>query len=84
VHRVAREQAKRGKKSRKAYGGDVVVVAEGGKMMHIGGVTASSPQALYVIHSTSSKGVIEENVMASSYWRSRIHGYRNILGPIQG
>ncbi|MGB5023938.1 MAG: hypothetical protein WBO44_01255, partial [Saprospiraceae bacterium] len=42
-------------------------------IVHVGIITESKKDRLMVIHSTSSKGVIEENILKSDYWIMRMH-----------
>ena len=50
----------------------------GKKLNHVGIIQHASPNSIQVIHSTSSKGVISENVLLSSYWKERILFYRRV------
>jgi cell wall-associated NlpC family hydrolase len=57
---------------KKASPGDLIFFGEGGRINHVGIVEKNQPDELWVIHSTIKKGVYEENVLLSSYWKKRI------------
>ena len=59
--------------------GDLIFFTQKGKINHVGIVIKSTRGSIWVIHSTTSKGVISEDVLASSYWRSRIKGARDVI-----
>jgi cell wall-associated NlpC family hydrolase len=42
-----------------------------GKVFHVALVVDNSREGIIVIHSTSSRGVIEENISKSSYWTKK-------------
>lgn len=75
-------QARLGKKVSlsKAQPGDLVFFGKGGKVNHVALIIGNSSEGLEVIHSTSSRGVIRENVSKSSYWKPRILYARNVIG----
>ncbi len=60
--------------------GDLIFFTQKGKINHVGIVTRTSRSRIWVVHSTTSKGVIEEEVTASPYWSTRIRGVRDVLG----
>lgn len=74
-------QAKQGKKIRTvaAQPGDLLFFGSRGKVSHVAIVTQNDVNGLKVIHSTSSKGVIEQNITHSDYWQSRLLFARKIL-----
>jgi len=53
--------------------GDLVFFKRKGKVFHVSIISKINEGELWVVHSTSSRGVIEEDVMASSYWRPLIY-----------
>lgn len=57
-----------------ARAGDLIFFGTGNRVNHVGIVLRSSPGTIEVIHSTSSAGVISQNVLASRYWSSRLIG----------
>ncbi len=52
--------------------GDLIFFGDRGKIDHVAIITKKRSNELWVIHSTSSRGVISENVLNSSYWNKRI------------
>ncbi len=52
--------------------GDLVFFGSSHKISHVGIITVNKKRHLGLIHSTSSKGVIEENILESDYWLKRI------------
>ncbi len=81
LHRTSAAQAKQGKKIRVAASqpGDLIFFGSRGKVSHVAIVTQNNTDGLKVIHSTSSKGVIEQNITHSDYWQSRLLFARKIL-----
>lgn len=54
--------------------------SKGGNVFHVALVVENEPNNLTVIHSTSSRGVIKENLLNSSYWRNKVTTARDVLG----
>jgi len=81
LERNSRAQAKQGKKIRTkaAQPGDLLFFGSRGKVTHVAIITQNNSNGLKVIHSTSSKGVIEQNITHSDYWQSRLLFARKIL-----
>jgi cell wall-associated NlpC family hydrolase len=52
--------------------GDLVFFGARGRIDHVGIVEKNGSGQLVVIHSTSQRGVISENVLDSPYWKKRI------------
>ena len=63
----------------KAKGGDLLFFGKHGKINHVALIVSNSSNGLEVIHSTSSKGVMVQNVSKSSYWKPRILYARDVL-----
>ena len=63
----------------KSQKGDLVFFTQKGKLNHVGIITKISKGSIWVIHSTTSRGVISEDILASSYWNSRIKGVRDVI-----
>ncbi len=82
--RVSRDQAKIGKRVNLRYTqpGDLVFFGKGRKVSHVAMVIENKKGEIYVIHSTSSKGVKIDNITQSNYWKPRILYARNILGSV--
>ena len=65
-------QATKGKKVKKYKVGDLAFFGhKKGKINHVGIIISNYPEPLKIIHATSSKGVMENEVAKSSYWKSR-------------
>ncbi len=81
VSRSSKLQAKDGKSVniKWAKKGDLLFFGRGGTISHVALILENTKDGIKVIHSTSSKGVIVENVSKSSYWKKRIMFARNIL-----
>ncbi len=84
VDRTSSTQARNGQAVDLQYlqPGDLVYFArsKGGNVFHIAIVTEVDRDLIQVVHSTSSRGVIEENLLASSYWKPKIAGARRLIG----
>lgn len=82
--RTTTQQANVGKRisTRYAKAGDLVFFSKNGrgKPSHVGLVVDYKADGLYVLHSTSSRGVILENVSKSTYWKPRMLFVRDVLG----
>jgi len=50
-----------------------------GRVNHVAIVIANSPIGLEVIHATTSRGVVRDNVTTSSYWAPRLAGVRCVV-----
>lgn len=82
IPRTASDQYRKGRvvqKLSEARRGDLVFFQLNGKIDHVGMVTKANRRELWVIHSTSSKGVMHQDVLASTYWRPRLKGVKDIL-----
>ncbi len=79
---ASREQAKLGKKIpvSKAKAGDLIFYDTSGKgVSHVSLVISNRNGKLMVIHATSSKGVMIQDVNASSYWKPKILFARDVI-----
>jgi len=74
-------QAKQGKRVNLKWAkkGDLLFFGKGGKVSHVALILNNKRDGIEVIHSTSSRGVIVENVSKSSYWKKRMLFARSIL-----
>jgi len=74
-------QAQLGKKKspKNAQAGDLLFFGKRGKVTHVALVTKNSRAGIEVIHATSSKGVMEQNVTQSSYWKPKIMFARDVI-----
>ena len=80
---AAREQVKQGKSKRieDAKPGDLIFFRRSPNepIFHVSLVKSNNKKSLYVIHSTTSRGVIEEDVLNSSYWKPYIDSVRDVV-----
>jgi len=74
------DQAKCGKEVEldRARPGDLIYFGSKSRVNHVGILTEVSKNKLMMIHSSSSHGVIEENVLQSDYWLRRIRVVRDL------
>ncbi|MGB3798168.1 MAG: C40 family peptidase [Lewinella sp.] len=83
IHRVSRDQATQGKPidPATAQAGDLVFYRRGPNqpVFHVSMIVDAAPGEIWVIHPTSSRGVIRENILASSYWRPKIYNVRDLI-----
>lgn len=56
---------------KKAQPGDLLFFKQGGKIDHVALLEKQSDRQVWVIHSTSSRGVIREDFKSSPYWSTR-------------
>jgi cell wall-associated NlpC family hydrolase len=78
----SKTQAKQGKKVkiRKAQPGDLVFFSHNGRSIgHVAMVTKNGKDGLWVIHSTTKRGVVEDNISKSKYWKPRLVMARTII-----
>lgn len=59
--------------------GDFVFFSNGGDVSHVGIIYSVEKDAVYMIHSSTSQGVIITDITHSSYWTKRIKGYGTFL-----
>ena len=80
---AAREQVKQGKSKRieDARPGDLIFFRRSPKepIFHVSLVKSNTGKSLIVIHSTTSRGVIEEDVLNSTYWKQYIDSVRDVV-----
>lgn len=55
-----------------AMPGDLIFFGTKNQVSHVGLICSNKKDELYILHSTSSKGVIHENILESDYWVRRI------------
>ncbi|MBU6340283.1 MAG: C40 family peptidase [Bacteroidetes bacterium] len=75
------EQAKQGKMVtlEALKSGDLLFFKDGSRIQHVGLVVEHTSKGIVCIHSTTSRGVIVENVSESSYWKPRIAFARDVI-----
>lgn len=76
-------QARQGKKIplRQAKTGDLLFFGNRGRVNHVALIVSNGKEGIEVIHSTSSKGVMVQNVSKSSYWKPKILFARDVIEP---
>ncbi len=83
IHRVSRDQAKQGQQidPARAKPGDLVFYRRGANqpVFHVSMIVDARPGEIWVIHPTSSRGVIRENILASSYWKPKIYTVKDLI-----
>lgn len=72
--RTTSDQSQSGTRIRpnQAVPGDLLFFGKGRKMQHVGIVVSNNGSSLQMIHASSSRGVIIEDVYASPYWSGRL------------
>ena len=80
LNRTSKDQASQGKKIavKNARPGDLIFFSKGGRIFHVSIIASNKNGQLQVIHSTSSRGVVIDNITSSQYWHSKIHSVRDI------
>lgn len=75
------EQSKQGAKVAldKVKPADLVFFGDGSRIQHVAMVVERNKDGIVCVHSTTSRGVIVENVSASTYWSSRLLFARDVL-----
>lgn len=80
----SRDQARQGKPKsvQDARPGDLVFFrrSPAEPVFHVALVIANDRSGIHVIHSTTSRGVVRDNIMESSYWKPKIDSVRDVLG----
>jgi hypothetical protein len=79
----ARQQAQQGQEVPllNARPGDLIFYQRNPRdgIFHVSVVVENTGTGLWVIHSTTSRGVIRENILASTYWKPFIYTVRDVL-----
>lgn len=83
LSRSSSAQAAQGRKIpvQAAQPGDLIFFSKTGKgkVSHVALVVANDRNGIQVVHSTSSRGVISENITQSRYWRPKILFARDVI-----
>ena len=53
--------------------GDLIFFKKDGHIFHVSIIQKISDDSIIVVHSTTSRGVIEEDILASPYWQEKIY-----------
>ncbi|MEL6391185.1 MAG: C40 family peptidase [Bacteroidota bacterium] len=59
--------------------GDLVFFSRGGRVFHVAIVVDTAPGQLWVVHATTSRGVIREEILGNSYWAPKMSSVRRLL-----
>lgn len=80
LRRTSGEQAKQGKKIslKQSKSGDLVFFSKNGRIFHVAMVAENKNGKIKIIHSTSSRGVVIDQLSGSKYWVPKIHSVRNV------
>lgn len=81
VHGPSYEQARLGKKKKldEVKEGDLLIFGKGSKVSHVAIVAARDSQSLQVVHSTSSRGVVVDDIAHSDYWKKRFLYAKDVI-----
>lgn len=64
-----------------AQTGDLLFFGRRGHIQHVAIIVENTPEGIVCVHSTSSRGVVVENVSKSDYWAPRIMFARDAITP---
>jgi cell wall-associated NlpC family hydrolase len=75
------EQAKQGVKIPldRARQGDLLFFGDASRIQHVALIVEHKKEGIICVHSTTSRGVIIENVTTSSYWKPKILYARDVI-----
>lgn len=75
------EQSRQGQKVAldKVKPADLVFFGDGSRIQHVAMVVERNKDGIVCVHSTTSRGVIVENVSTSTYWSPRLLFARDVL-----
>lgn len=59
--------------------GDLIFFGSNGRVSHVAIISQNKNGVLEVIHATSSRGVVKENIAGSKYWTPKILFVRDVL-----
>ena len=62
-----------------ARAGDLLFFGHKGHVSHVAMVVSNDENGIIVVHSTSSRGVVVENVNESKYWTNKLICARNLI-----
>jgi len=79
--RTSKAQSKVGKKVKlgNVKVGDLIFFKDKGRINHVGIVIENKYNHLFVIHSTTSKGVKKDDVLNNKYWKKRITFAKDVI-----
>ena len=80
---VSREQEKQGKviPVSNAKPGDLLFFrrSKKGTVFHVALVVSNGSKGTFVVHSSSSRGVVVDNIATNSYWKTKVVTARDVL-----
>ena len=81
LNRTSDQQSKQGKPIaiKDAREADLLFFGSKSKVSHVGIITKNRNGKLVMIHSSSSRGIVEEDISKSDYWQSRLLYAKDIL-----
>lgn len=62
-----------------AQPGDLVFFGYGGRVTHVAIICENTADGIIAVHSTSSKGIMKQNISKSSYWSPKILFARDVI-----
>ena len=79
--RRSADQFRKGKrvKLKNCQPGDLIFFSYSSKVNHVGIIHKKTNRGIWMIHSSSSRGVISEEITCSNYWNKRISGVKRLL-----
>jgi len=82
VSPASAEQSKQGVKVslERVRPGDLVFFGDKNRIQHVAIVVERKKSGIICVHSTTSRGVIVENVSTSTYWKPKILFARDVIG----
>lgn len=80
LNRSSRAQAKQGKsiKLKDARPGDLIFFSRSGRIFHVAMVASNRGGNIKMIHSTSSRGVVLDDLNKSNYWFPKVNSVRDM------
>ena len=81
ISRCSRTQSAQGKKTSLSdvLPGDLVFFGRPGRIQHVALVVENTAEGIICVHSTSSRGIIVENISTSKYWKPKILFARDVI-----
>lgn len=53
-----------------------------GRISHVAMVASNTEAGILIIHSTTHRGVVIDDLMRSAYWRPKIYSARRVINPV--
>ena len=64
---------------KKAQAGDLLFFEKQGRIFHVALVYDNNKDGLFMIHGSSSRGIVVDNVYGNSYWEPKLKFARNVI-----